>query len=136
MRTTPLHWYLVAVFGILATVPVTVTAQHLALPTRSAARAGLSATPVTDAAPGDQLAAQVDRWQGAEQAAAATDGGQWVKGGLIGAAILGVATYAVTNEFRSGSDSPWSRGEVVGASAVMASLGFVIGSLIGSGFEK
>ena len=135
MRTTPLRWYPALCACLIGTLPVTITAQHLAPPTRSAARAGLSAIPMTETAPGEQLALRVRGWQEAERAKE-TDGGQWLKGGLIGAAIMGGGGYALLNGANGLSDNSWSQWEIVRGSAILAGLGFVIGSLIGSGFEK
>ncbi len=61
---------------------------------------------------------------------------QWVKGGIIGAVILGSAAYALGNSINNHSEDPQSQATVIGGSIVVASLGFLIGSLIGSGFEK
>lgn len=135
MRTTPLRWYPALCACLIGMLPVTVTAQHLAPPTRSAARAGLSAIPMTESAPGEQLARQVSGWQEAERAKE-TDGGQWLKGGIIGAVILGAGGYALASIADGISDDSYSQWQLIGYSTVFAALGFVIGSLIGSGFEK
>jgi hypothetical protein len=135
MRAASLRWYPALCACLIGMLPVTITAQHLAPPTRSAARSGLSAISTTKSAPTAQLALQVSGWQEAERAKE-TDGGQWVKGGLIGAAIMGGGGYALLNGANGLSDNSWSQWEIVRGSAILAGLGFVIGSLIGSGFEK
>jgi hypothetical protein len=49
---------------------------------------------------------------------------------------MGGGGYALLNGANGLSDNSWSQWEIVRGSAILAGLGFVIGSLIGSGFEK
>lgn len=133
MPTHPLHRHLTLVTCILCAVPLAASAQAPTLQQRSVARAGLSAAPATgNEVTGITSVLQSEGWR----AMVGTDETQWVKGGIIGAAIMGVGGYALLNGANGLGDNSWSQGEILRGSAILAGLGFVIGSLIGSGYKK
>lgn len=61
---------------------------------------------------------------------------QWLKGGVIGGLMLGVATAYLANAFNGSDGRPGSAGTVMVGFLGGGAIGFFIGALIGGQFEK
>lgn len=99
MRTSPSRWSFVVGIGILSALPLTASSQAPTLEQSSVARAGLSSPPVVPL-PGEE---------GVSRTRIAVPATQWVKGGIIGAVILGGVAYALGNAINSSSENPQSQ---------------------------